>query len=440
MYALAQANIPLSPQPRTPLHTRHSLSFVDLSLSLLTADRAARYPVNIVDGLVLDYVPSTTLPAANPAQSPMVAAILSAGEKQQLFDSRRVVLACISLGAIIGLVAARIMKSHLLYSSLASGFFGAYLATLSNRLGKTVRFIGVIFVSLLSRLVNFIREQYRAARFTYQTGKWFERLDTTMQKFDGTLGSPSQKLDGMAKFVASEVTRSGAAISASVEPALSQAGGSVGGWLANTTGVIGSWGANTTQAIGSWGASVGTSVDSTIRLSDGISRIGSWAGALQADWFADKEETLAWDAIAQWNAEVPSLLGKRAEEAAAAAAAALDSEDESSGDGDGSSGGGGGKIEGAMEAAVEQASKEIEKQARKAGEAAMEAAQRSYEQASKEMMGRFGYSPEGNDPPPGSDGSSSGRGGGGTPPSGNGPLGDGLLFFGGSGFRGPPFI
>ena len=98
------------------------------------------------------------------------------------------------------------MKSHLLTRRWRAASLPQPPATLSNRLGKTVRFIGVIFVSLLSRLVNFIREQYRAARFTYQTGKWFERLDTTMQKFDGTLGSPSQKLDGMAKFVASEVT------------------------------------------------------------------------------------------------------------------------------------------------------------------------------------------------------------------------------------------
>ena len=45
-------------------------------------------------------------------------------------------------------------------------------------------------------------------------------------------------------------------------------------------------------------------------------------------------------------------------------------------------------------------------------------AQRSYEQASKEMMGRFGYSPEGNAGHPAVT-AAAGRGGGGTPLSGN---------------------
>ena len=62
---------------------------------LRTAQDAGKAAIGLVDGLVLEYVPSTQVPSLAPAQSPAVAALLKAGVKQQLYDSRRVLLACV---------------------------------------------------------------------------------------------------------------------------------------------------------------------------------------------------------------------------------------------------------------------------------------------------------------------------------------------------------
>lgn len=172
------------------------------------AYRAGGAALGVVDDLVLEYVPSTTLPQPTAASSAAIAAILNAGAEQQLYDSRRVVLACISIGALLGLLAGRLTRSSLLYSSLLYSFFGAYAATLSNPLGRTVRLVGVVCVALLSSLIRLARDQYRSATFVYQTGRWFERIDTRLQKFDRNLGSPSRKWDSITGFLASELTRS----------------------------------------------------------------------------------------------------------------------------------------------------------------------------------------------------------------------------------------
>ena len=113
---------------------------------------------------------------------------------------------CISIGGVLGLIAGRITKSSLLYSAASSAFFGAYAATLSNQLGKTVRLVGVVAVALVSRLVEYVSESYRSATFVYQTGRWFERIDTSLQALDQNMGSPSKRWDAVTGFLASEVS------------------------------------------------------------------------------------------------------------------------------------------------------------------------------------------------------------------------------------------
>ena len=133
--------------------------------------------IGIVDGLVLEYVPPTQLPSPNAANSRAVSALLSAGVEQQLYDSRRVVLACISLGACLGLgvgkLALKLAGVKLAYSAVASAFTAAYASTLPNRLGKSVRLAGVVCVAIVSQLFGYILESYRSATFVYQTGRWY---------------------------------------------------------------------------------------------------------------------------------------------------------------------------------------------------------------------------------------------------------------------------
>ena len=80
-----------------------TLAKASVDLGLLTAAnvtsqvtspfiRSAQGAGKLVDNMVLEYIPSTAMPSV--AQSPAVAALLNAGVKQQLYDSRKVVLAC----------------------------------------------------------------------------------------------------------------------------------------------------------------------------------------------------------------------------------------------------------------------------------------------------------------------------------------------------------
>ena len=90
---------------------------------------------------------------------------------QQLTDSRRVLGACVALGAACGLLFARFagrkysaaaggvspLLSTVVRSYLVNGFMGAfigaYASTLSNRLGRTVRLFGVIVAVVVGRMV-----------------------------------------------------------------------------------------------------------------------------------------------------------------------------------------------------------------------------------------------------------------------------------------------
>ena len=201
---------------------------------------------------------------------------------------------CVSIGAAVGLLAGKLTGSSLVYSSLSSAFFGAYLSTLSNPLGKTIRLVGVVAVALVSNSIAFVGEQHRSFSFVYQTGKLFERLDSSLQVLDANLGSPSKRWDAVAGFLGSEILRTANETNQVVSDVVV---GPVGAWLSNATSVVVDW---------SGGAVTG--IDSTLKVSDGVRVAGRFLGGLaestgsaiselQSEWF-EKEEAKRLEGLA----------------------------------------------------------------------------------------------------------------------------------------------
>ena len=203
--------------------------------------------------VIAEYVPATSLPAATDGLGgiPIPSTVLAlASRQQQLYDSRRVLISCVTLGGALGLLAGRLTRSSLVFSAISTAFFAAYASTLSNPAGKFVRLCGIIVLAILGAVVGFVKEQWRQFTYVYQTGKAFEKIDAQLQGWRVKLGgtssgasgkSPSKVVDETAAFLKAEFARTGAGANRTLVEGLQP-------WLSNASTAVGEWSGSSCRA------------------------------------------------------------------------------------------------------------------------------------------------------------------------------------------------
>ncbi len=221
-------------------------------------------------------------------------------------NSRRLLLACSSVGGAAGFLVSllRLTSTPRLVSAALCALVAAYVSTWRNNMGGSVRFLGVVLLSLVQKCVDLYQEQRRQASFVYKTGLWFEQMDAQLHKLDRKLGSPSKNLNDAVGMLGSEISsRSreiGSEIASWSSSVTNQALEPIGSTLTNTTAsataaaadaaakaadaaaASAAKAAETAAAVANWSASATTAVDSTLKISSAISSVGRVVNELQA--------------------------------------------------------------------------------------------------------------------------------------------------------------
>lgn len=193
---------------------------------------------------------------------------------QPMQHSQRVVCCCFWLGATLGSLIAKIMglnPAPLLVRGLAAGCISAYLCTLGNRLGKTVRLGGIIVLVLWDNMHLYVSERRREFEFVYRTGRWFEKIDKQLQRVE----TPSLDIEGVFSRIGSDMSLVTNAVSQSV-------GETFSGAFSST--------ANATGAAVDWLGSGGSWVQAQLKIPDAIGAVSHQIEKLQVEWFDPETE------------------------------------------------------------------------------------------------------------------------------------------------------